>query len=233
MILGISGLAGSGKDTLARFLVEDQGFTVLSLADPLKRICRDVFAFTDEQLWGPSENRNRPDPRYPRVRCAGCQSCEFSCDHFYHLTPRYALQRLGTEWGRDCYPNVWVEYGLRTAKALLVDPDDGSVPHYDGKNGLSFKPLGPYSLPKGVAIPDVRFRNEIDGIKAAGGKVIRIQRKQAGLSGDAALHASEQEQVNIPDKDFDLVVVNDGTLDELRSLTSDLLKVLRSKPFSF
>lgn len=227
MILGISGLAGSGKDTFAKFLAEDHEFTVLSLADPLKRICREVFAFTDDQLWGPSEKRNQPDPRYPRQKCAGCQTCAFTCDHYYHLTPRYALQQLGTEWGRDCYPNIWVEYAMRTAATLLRDPDDGFVPHYNRWRGLTFQPLGPYSLSKGVVIPDVRFRNEIEGIRAAGGKVVRIRREQSGLAGDAAMHASEREQAEIPDSEFDLVVQNDGTLEELRAKAADALPNLR------
>ena len=32
----------------------------------MKRIARDVFGFSDEQLYGPSEMRNAPDERYPR-----------------------------------------------------------------------------------------------------------------------------------------------------------------------
>ena len=48
MILGISGLAGSGKDTVADILVKHQQCVKVSFADPLKRICRDVFDFTDE-----------------------------------------------------------------------------------------------------------------------------------------------------------------------------------------
>ena len=51
MILGISGLAGSGKDQFATYL-GPVGAVTVALADPLKRIARDVYAFTDEQLWG-------------------------------------------------------------------------------------------------------------------------------------------------------------------------------------
>ena len=227
MILGISGLAGSGKDTFARFLVEDHGFVVVSLADPLKRICRDVFDFSDEQLWGPSEKRNEPDFRYPREKCHGCQTCEFRCDHYLgYLTPRYALQRIGTEWGRDCYENIWVEYTMRTARKLL-DPMSGDVSSalgYNPKQGIVPWNRG---KPKGVAIPDVRFRNEIEGIRAAGGKLVRIRRPGAGLSGAAGVHASEAEQAGIPDDVFDLVVENTGTLEELRAKAAAALPFLR------
>lgn len=84
MIIGISGLvindegvavgtAGSGKDTLADLLRDNDKFVKIALADPLKRIARDVYDFTDEQLWGPSANRNEPDKRYPQwSECPWC-----------------------------------------------------------------------------------------------------------------------------------------------------------------
>jgi len=226
MIIGVSGVANSGKDTFARFLVEDHGFVVVSLADPLKRICREIFDFTDEQLWGPSEHRNRPDLRYPTQKCAGCQSCEFRCDHWYYLSPRHALQQLGTNWGRDCYENVWVEYTMRVAKRLMTGPYV-----YSAKEGLRdvqgvLVPPGTMAA-GGVAIPDVRFKNEVEGVRAAGGKVIRIRRPGAGLSGAAALHPSETEQASIPDEAFDIVVENNGTLEELRAKAAALLTHFR------
>src|SRR5262249_21718742 len=126
-VIGICGRAGAGKDTAADVLVKEFGFVKVSLADPLKRICREVFAFTEEQLWGPSECRNEPDKRYRRrpsgydangrpIDKCGCLRenkrafmdaedyrdhlpcpAVFSGDEF--LTPRHALQQLGTEWG--------------------------------------------------------------------------------------------------------------------------------------
>ena len=45
-IIGVCGQAGAGKDTIADFLVKDHKFVKLSFADPLKRICHDVFDFS-------------------------------------------------------------------------------------------------------------------------------------------------------------------------------------------
>lgn len=227
MILGISGIANSGKDTLAHYLAVDQGFAVISLADPIKRIAKEVFDFTDEQLWGPSEQRNKPDFRYPNFQCRGCQTCEFRCDHYIgFLTPRHALQQLGTDWGRACYENVWVEYTMRVAHTLL-DSDDGLVPHYDPRRGIQYQPFSLHPQAKGVVIPDVRFENELKGIRAAGGKVVRIKRDGAGLSGVAGVHASESEQALIPDSAFDVVVDNNSTLDELRAKVPAIMAHLR------
>jgi len=48
MIIGVAGNAGSGKDTVADHLVKHHGFVKVALADPLKRICREVFDFSEE-----------------------------------------------------------------------------------------------------------------------------------------------------------------------------------------
>jgi hypothetical protein len=69
------------------------------------------------------------------------------------------------------------------------------------------------SSKKNVVIPDSRFKNELALIQRAGGKTIRI--KRPGVEVPAWQHASETEQMEIPDSEFDYIVVNDGTLDDL------------------
>ena len=211
-IIGVSGLAGAGKDQVATYLVEDFGFVRMSLADPLKQICRRVYAFTDEQLWGPSQFRNGPDSRYPRP------------DGTF-LSPREALQTLGTEWGRSCYPDTWAQLCVRTAKELLTEP----IARYDQKQGLYYldelggTTRGNTMTTKGVVIPDCRFKNEMAAIKAAGGKVVRVTRPGSGLSNERGLHPSETEQASIPDEEFDHVIRNNGTLEDLRFMVKMLM----------
>jgi hypothetical protein len=77
MIIGISGLiydnagnkgnAGAGKDTVADILIKDFGYVRVAFADVMKRFAQEIYQFSDEQLWGPSEKRNAPDPRYRRT----------------------------------------------------------------------------------------------------------------------------------------------------------------------
>jgi hypothetical protein len=102
---------------------------------------------------------------------------------------------LGTDWGRQCDPNTWVDLCIRIASELIRE-----------------RPI------TGVVIPDVRFRNEMHAIRAADGVIIRVQRPGAGLTGEQSLHPSETEQAEIPDSAFDAVLMNDGTLDDLRRL---------------
>lgn len=269
MILGICGLAGSGKDSVGNFICQDFGFVRMAFADSMKRIVRDVYDFTDQQLWGPSEFRNAPDMRYPRAAHTwaklptrerplneeekvkwpeaqhaverdwyGCACCGleaqtkrvFADEHDEQwkigdvgpcfLTPRYALQQLGTGWGRDCYGDTWVMVTLRHAKLLLgMESGEPGGYWYDQKRGLMGN-VATNHIPDfqpGVILTDVRYLNEIRAIKAAGGKVVRVVRPGAGLTGGAALHSSETEQAGLPDSEFDAVIPNDEDLDALRS----------------
>lgn len=236
MIIGLMGNMGVGKDTFADRLVQKHDFVKVALADPLKRICKEVYDFSDEQLWGPSSERNKPDPRYLHRKkgsnghedmrafvnketgkvdftgtvYAGLEDCVEYPEYKGHklanlpspprdeyLTPRMALQLLGTEWGRHCYQNTWTSYALRAASLILDEGYD-----YDQK-------MGPHSQAfdssfynyAGVVIPDVRFRNEVDAIIEKGGIVIRLVRewgevKLHGIQG----HASETEQASVPDE---------------------------------
>ena len=214
-IIGITGRAGSGKSTVARILTEQHGFVEVALADPLKRICRDVFGFTDAQLWGPSSERNKSDERWPRHHAHAGDTLEF-CDQtqkwvpceccgwrfgeqirLCYLTPRFALQQLGTEWGRGMHPDVWVRRAIETAKFLLsgetvdmgLEPE--LIPAYSPQKGLSFDASGARcvvgsaegtvshenvrtrDVARGVVISDVRFPNEAAAIRAEGGRIWR------------------------------------------------------------
>jgi hypothetical protein len=238
MIIGVSGLAGAGKDTVADYLVSNHGFVKIALADPLKRICKDVFDFTDEQLWGPSEKRNEPDERYYRgtIVLRGRQVLEEEdqppeeCPQY--LTPRHALQQLGTEWGRECYDNVWVDYALRVAKQILNDPlynmysqREGVVPQLEQTPQGEFqREDAPSGVIKGVVFSDIRFVNEINALREARAKLIRV--KRPGYDRPLWNHPSETEQMSIKDEEFDVVLYNENTKSELADTIAIVLKSL-------
>lgn len=62
---------------------------------------------------------------------------------------------------------------------------------------------------------DCRYRNEADGIRARGGIVVRINRPGVGpaVGEDGEVHVSE---IDLDEYDFDYVIDNDGTLEQLR-----------------
>jgi hypothetical protein len=241
MIIGLMGNARVGKDTFANHLAERYGFTRIGLADPLKRFCREVFDFNEKQLWG--DERDLPDKRYIRKENVSITELEDSrfmkhieavidgksiaepsvedC-RFEYLTPRYALQTLGTEWGRGCYPNVWIETGIRTAKKLLNDAYVGYTPEI-GLCGTDTPHITP-----GVVFSDLRFRNEFDAVKAAGGLLVRIYRPGSdgtNLSGVRG-HASEEEQRSIRDAEFDRIINNDSSIGDYRYIIDVMMSSL-------
>ena len=222
LIIGLSGLAGSGKDFVANLLVNNHGFVKIALADPLKRICQEVFDFSDDQLFGPSEKRNEPDKRYFTGKTIGSaveKDSPIYEDSKIYLTPRFALQTLGTDWGRTCYPEVWTNYTMRVANKLL----SGQGWQYDPRHGLWQEPEV-FNDINGVVISDIRFRNEMEAVKNHGGKVVRIKRdKSTTLSGLASQHSSEQEQKEILDSEFDYVLNNQENLSLLTQEISDML----------
>jgi hypothetical protein len=197
MIVGICGNAGSGKDTAADILIARHGFVRVAFADPMKRFVRDLYGWSDEQLWGPSEFRNAPDPN-DRRRSNG-----------EPLTPRHALQQLGTEWGRECCPDTWIDYAILVADKL-------------GRGGYSYSPREGLVAPAGrchmapcdVVISDCRFRNEYLKLKRVGAKVVRIHRAHAFICGENH-HVSETELNTIPMNEFNWFLDNSGTLEAL------------------
>lgn len=220
----------------------------VSLADPIKRICKDVFNFSDEQLWGPSEKRNAPDPRYLHRRAGVLGSIYLgemnlkgtlyepyahlvkdghlpSPPEDEYLTPRYALQKLGTEWGRDCFGPVWIDYVVRIAKEIC---DGGYV--YRPQTGLESEyghPNAPRFPPRGVVIPDVRFKNEVRGLTDRGAILVRI--KRMGIDVPAFDHPSETEQVEIPDGAFHSIIGNKAGLGLLHETTLRTLAELTAR----
>lgn len=263
MIVGITGLhtdpdgntriAGAGKDAAADRLVEKHKFVRIGLADPLKRICQDVFQFTDEQLWGPSHLREAVDRRYPH----GAQEYRTSAEHHElavryalmdddpesatehqrladayaksgWLSPRVALQTLGTEWGRWCYSDIWMEYGLRVAKRL----EEGGC-YYNQMSGLrTCATVSGVMEPRTNAVfSDVRFYNEYKCIKAVGGKLIRVKRSTSEKLVDFkhSSHASETQLITVDDSLFDYVIDNNDTLATLALMVDRMMDVFTGR----
>lgn len=49
MLIGLAGKAGSGKDTVAKTLVEEFGFTRVAFADAIKRMAEDINPYIESE----------------------------------------------------------------------------------------------------------------------------------------------------------------------------------------
>lgn len=185
MLLGFAGISGSGKDTCANFLVKSQKFVRIGFADSLKRVVAEVFDFSDAQVHG--SDKETPDQRYTHQDGS-------------LLTPRRALQWLGTEGFRTCCPDIWVMKALADAQRLLENNYD-----YSPRRGV--KPAvtvdGGWG---GVVFSDLRFINEHRRVKEAGGVLIRLKRNMTQIQ--PVTHQSETELNSIPDSYYDYVIDN-------------------------
>jgi hypothetical protein len=97
MLIGIySPAAGSGKSTIADYLVAQHGFTRLGFAEPLKDMIRmllENYGYNPADAYHMTHvNKHAPLPEIdPRIDA------------------RHLLRTLGTEWGRTCvHPDIWL-----------------------------------------------------------------------------------------------------------------------------
>lgn len=133
------------------------------------------------------------------------------------MTYREFLQKLGTEGMRDgLHTNVWINalFADYKRKLELVKSDS---PKYD----LKVEESGEY--PNWI-ITDMRFPNEMESVKDKGGITIRVIRPVHALSQEnnaTQLHPSETALDNA---EFDYVIENDGSFDDLMLKVEDILK---------
>jgi hypothetical protein len=202
MIIGLVGFIGSGKGTVGDIL-EQKGFIKDSFAKPLKDACAVMFGWSRELLEGDTEMsrkwREEPDSYW---------SEKFGRE----FTPREALQKMGTEAGREVFhKDIWVISLLNRAKG------------------------------KDVVVTDVRFQNEIQYIQDNGGIVIRVKRgedpdwfpllEKIQLDGNRTkfmqfenIHKSEWDWVGC---EFDYTIGNNGTIQDLGKDVERVLQFIK------
>ena len=124
MIIGICGLIGSGKGTVADILV-DQGFTKVSFADKLKDGVSTIFGWDRAMLEGDTD-----ESRQWREQRDDFWSNETQME----VTPRLVLQLFGTDCMRDgFYDGVWVSL---LKKHMLDNPGNYVVPDVRFENEI-------------------------------------------------------------------------------------------------
>lgn len=148
-----------------------------------------------------------------------------SLGHKYpELSPRIMLQSLGTEWGREAVDStVWINTFLKNADKVLR-----GFP-YSKDNGIDLCSSQNY-FPAGVVCSDVRFSNELTEIKKAKGKLIRVIRPETDAKASKTgieNHRSETEQQGFSSEQFDAVLSNKGTLEELYEAVDALVPKLK------
>ena len=202
MILGIAGLMGSGKDTVADYLVSKYGFKRESWAGTLKDAVASVFGWDRELLEGRTE--------YSRKWRETVDEWWANRLDMPDLTPRMILQEWGTEVCRNNFHNdIWIasmEYKLNKTHDNIVISDcrfENELESIKSNNG--------------VTVRVVRGK-EPDWVALAKTNLVRFRKKYPDI------HASEFSSVNL---EVDYIINNDGSLDDLYEKIDDLLQYHR------
>jgi len=210
MIIGVSGFIGSGKDTIADYLITFKGFKRLSYAGPLKDAVAAIFGWERDLLEGSTkysrEWRDQVDPWWAERL------------QIKHLTPRWVLQQWGTEVGRRAFhDDIWI---ASIEHKLLTVKDDIVISDCRFPNELkSIKRAG------GITIRVTRGDNPTwyDAAMAFNKGFYTAGYEEARKTLEAHnVHASEYSSVGL---EYDHHVNNDGSIDELHRKIDSIINL--------
>jgi hypothetical protein len=111
VIIGLCGLIGSGKNTVAEHLMEQHYYISVSFAETLKDAAACIFGWDRDMLEGAT----------PEDRAAREIKDEWWSERLgFDVSPRYMLQYLGTEVMRNnLHPDIWA---LSAEKLIKENP---------------------------------------------------------------------------------------------------------------
>jgi len=210
MIIGVCGFIGSGKDTIADYLVNIHQFRRESFANSLKDAVAHVFGWDRDMLEGRTrqsrEWREQVDPWWAKRL------------DMPELTPRWVLQYWGTEVCRKNFnDDIWIaalENKLRNSKDDIVISDcrfPNEIKSIQNAGGIVIRVVrGQEPEWYDAAISANRGPNGNSTWAISKAKLERLQ-----------VHASESSWVGTK---FNAVVDNNSTMDHLFSQINDLVQ---------
>lgn len=236
-IILLVGHSGVGKDTVANEIcrLEADRAVKLALADPIKRIAKAYFEFSDEQLWGVSKFRDIPDPKLSDINFWSENSQKigyrgyFATKEWSELDSKFKLY--------DLYRSIYSKHNLESrfynksprdilrfigetyvnskdrfffanyAKQTAKELLSGGY-RYDQTKGLIKDEKT--SVPSLVIVSDGRHLSEVVTFAESNAKIINILSSNCIEEKDP-YHRSVREVDIIDSKYFDSVFVNNKT----------------------
>jgi N12 class adenine-specific DNA methylase len=210
IVVGLLGKPGAGKDTVADFLVEQDGNAIkLAFGDVLYQEVAKAYDVPVEWLKD-RDIKDTPQMALARMHCLDAQVVQVlhNQESTAPLSPRFILQTLG-DYRRQQNPNYLVDQVQEQAQAAL-------------QQGQS------------VIVADLRRPEEVQMVRDLGGVTVRVRNSkvEAALANAAeqgsieANHALENALDGMP---TDLHIHNNDTLETLRGQQiPELLTVIRA-----
>lgn len=204
--IGLTGLAGAGKDTVADTLVTHAGFSKIAFADALRAEVAQAFTLAGHaHVLSDREHKERQLNMLSLRYCHDHAFVDLVADLEHeqvtpiYLTkshsPRQILQWWGTEYRRAQQPNYWsTKVAMRIAQMRANDQVR-------------------------VVITDCRFANEAAAVRTLGGEIWQVTRPgQPIVEGG---HASQTDGSNLRP---DATLVNGSDINGLRHSVLRLLQ---------
>lgn len=164
-LIGITGHAGVGKDTVASYLNDwYENCYSESFAGPLKDACSYAFGIPLDDFYD-------------------AEAKETPVKYWNDLTPRKIAQFVGTEMFRETISKL---FGIEFVKDFWIRRLEGKL-----SRQILLGDDGHYYPEDTVVVPDVRFQNEYDWIIRNNGIVIHLVRDGKDGNVGIAGHASE------------------------------------------
>lgn len=201
-VIGLTGLAGTGKDTVAALLRAHCGASTLAFADALRQEIADAFCLESNFLTR-RETKEQPLPALALKNCTDRafvdrmyvkQTTEGAFIPDVHIrfygaprSPRQIMQWWGTEYRRSQDAGYWVKKAQQTI-SWLSKAEQADL----------------------VVLSDVRFANEAELVRCWGGQIWQVLRPGAH---PANAHTSEATGEQFAP---DAVIHNTQGLRELR-----------------
>jgi hypothetical protein len=239
----LAGRMKCGKDTVAEQLAGEYGYVVVGLADALKRMTALLFEMDDTAFWGSSDQRNAPlavpitEERVGEAARALAYKADLLPVHrlfknkrlrfdvatqlwnvLRPITPitsaRVLLQRMGTEFGRGLWEDVWIEEVERVRTQVAL-----GVPYFR-RDGL-LSELKTRLAPAPIVVPDCRFLNEVK-YAHQNSPVYWVDAARRIQPDPRFAHASEPQREDL-DPYITASIDNNGTLVDLRLQVRNLM----------
>ena len=211
MILGVTGLIGSGKDTIADYLVTEHGFKRVRFAASLKDAVSAVFGWDRDMLEGTS--------RQSRVWREEVDQWWAERLNMPQLTPRWVLQHWGTDVLRNHFhTDIWV---ASVENKLRQTQDDIVITDCRFKNEVdAIKNAGGTTCRVFRGDNPEWYQAAVDYNKGPNGNAKWSLSKI--VLDKAKVHASEYSSVGL---NYDHFIQNDGTIDNLHVQVNQLLSL--------
>lgn len=193
MIVSFTGPKQSGKDTCARMLGDSMGnCEYRAFAGPIRRMVQIMFGWTDYHFQSPTKEE---------------------IDPAWGVSPRQAMQYIGTEVGQFGFSKTFPQFGETTGRELWAR-----------------RLLQERDITKHLIITDMRFPHEYYAVKHYAFEnnepYFNVLVERPNTKDDEDRHFSETSYNHIP---VDFLIVNNDGLDKLRENVEDIVVGINAK----